>query len=344
MNYTNDFKVRINCMTYNHAPYIADTMSGFCMQKTDFPYVAIIVDDASTDGEQGVINNYIHEHFDLEEKSVARNEETDDYALIFARHKENKNCFFAVFLLKYNHYSLKKAKWPYYLEFAKVPKFIAICEGDDYWTDPYKLQKQVDYLDSHPECGMVYTQAKQYFQETGEYIEGWADQTDFEDLLQSANKIMTLTSCYRWDVVSDYAIEIGSHPEWLMGDFPLWLYISKHSKIHFMDDVTGVYRILKNSASHNSDVYKLADFLVSTYHVRCYFAKKYGREELLDVLASNEADNLLRLSVQKDKNISPFILRFAKERGVVTWRLIIKCIMYSTRLGRSYHRRKYFVR
>lgn len=51
MNHTTDFKVLINCMTYNHAPYITDTMNGFCMQKTDFPYVAIIVDDASTDGE-----------------------------------------------------------------------------------------------------------------------------------------------------------------------------------------------------------------------------------------------------------------------------------------------------
>lgn len=328
-------------MTYNHAPYIADTMSGFCMQKTDFPYVAIIVDDASTDGEQGVINNYIHEHFDLEEKSVARNEETDDYALIFARHKENKNCFFAVFLLKYNHYSLKKAKWPYYLEFAKVPKFIAICEGDDYWTDPYKLQKQVDYLESHPECGMVYTQAKQYFQETGEHIEGWADQTDFEDLLQNANKIMTLTSCYRCDVVSDYATEIGSHPEWLMGDFPLWLYISKHSKIHFMVDVTGVYRILKNSASHTPDIKKMLSFMSSVYDVRCFYANRYGYQSLIKQITQTIINDFFRLSVQKNKNISRFIFNFAKKNKALTFGNLSKCIVYSTKIGRNYHKKKY---
>lgn len=151
-----DFKVRINCMTFNHAPYIVNAMNGFCIQQTGFPYVAIIIDDASTDGEQEIISDYLHEHFDLEENNVARKEETTDYALTFARHKDNKNCFFAVFLLKYNHYSIKKEKWPYYLDFAKTPKYIALCEGDDYWTNPQKLQKQYEALETYPECNICF--------------------------------------------------------------------------------------------------------------------------------------------------------------------------------------------
>lgn len=85
--------VRVSCMTYNHAPYITDALNGFCMQETTFPFICTIVDDASTDGEQEVIKQYLHEHFDLEDTSIVRNEETKDYTLTFARHKTNKNCY-----------------------------------------------------------------------------------------------------------------------------------------------------------------------------------------------------------------------------------------------------------
>ena len=96
-----DWMVYVSCMTFNHAPYIVDAMNGFTMQNTDFPFVCAIVDDASTDGEQEVIKNYLNEHFDLEDKVVARHEETDDYVLTFARHKTNLNCYFAVSGLQY---------------------------------------------------------------------------------------------------------------------------------------------------------------------------------------------------------------------------------------------------
>ena len=89
--------VHVTCITFNHAPYIVDAMNGFCKQKTTFQYVCTIFDDYSTDGEQEVIRKYLQEHFNLEDKSVVRNEETDDYLLTFARHKTNENCFFAVY-------------------------------------------------------------------------------------------------------------------------------------------------------------------------------------------------------------------------------------------------------
>ena len=70
------FIVCVRCITFNHANYIEDAMNGFTMQETNFPYVCTILDDASTDGEQEVIKKYLQEHFDLEDKSVVRNEET----------------------------------------------------------------------------------------------------------------------------------------------------------------------------------------------------------------------------------------------------------------------------
>ena len=150
-----EYMVRVQCMTYNHAPYIEDTMNGFCMQETDFPFVCVIVDDASTDGEQELINGYLKNNFDLQNNQFFREEDTDDYHLVFARHKTNMNCFFGVLLLKYNHYR-KKDKAPYYEEWTKA-KYIALCEGDDYWTHPKKLKKQVKSLNKHPECSFSST-------------------------------------------------------------------------------------------------------------------------------------------------------------------------------------------
>ena len=143
------YKLCTNCFTYNHAPYIVDAMNGFTMQETNFPFVCTIVDDASTDGGQEVIRNYFEENFDLHDKSIVRNEETDDYVLCFARHKTNLNCYFAVLFLKYNHYSIKKSKLPYISEWNAIVKYIAICEGDDYWINSKKLQLQVDVLEKH---------------------------------------------------------------------------------------------------------------------------------------------------------------------------------------------------
>ena len=246
MNYTTDFKVRINCMTYNHASYIADTMNGFCMQKTDFPYVAIIVDDASTDGEQDVINKYVHEHFDLEEKDVVRNEETDDYALFFTRHKENKNCFFAVFLLKYNHDSIKKAKWPYYLEFAKTPKYIALCEGDDYWTDPNKLQMQVDFLDSHPDYSMCFhdvdikaEKGREWYDVFGELED--RDYTGLENLLRWS--VPTCSMLLHQEISSN----IPQNPKFTMGDNVQVLTCGQYGKIRCIPKKMGVYRLTPTS-------------------------------------------------------------------------------------------------
>ena len=157
-----NFKVSVRCMTYNQAAYIEDAMNGFCMQQTDFPFVCNVMDDASTDGEQNVIRKYLEEHFDLDEKNLIKKEETDDYKLIFARHKENKNCYFAVYFLKYNHYGSqesKNKKLTYFSEWESNVDYIALCEGDDYWIDSLKLQKQVDFFQKHHDCSMCFHRA-----------------------------------------------------------------------------------------------------------------------------------------------------------------------------------------
>lgn len=201
------YTVCTRCMTYNHAPYIVDAMQGFCMQETTFPVVYCILDDASTDGEQEVIQKYLLGHFNMNDSSVVRHEETDDYHAIFAQHKTNKNCFFAVYFLKYNHFSIKKDKRPYYAEWVNSAKYIAYCEGDDYWTSPQKLQKQVEFLESHPEyvfcCHRfkIYDQNKHSFRK--EY--GFASYKENEHLEISEELFLNtwitqiLTSIFRKD-------------------------------------------------------------------------------------------------------------------------------------------------
>lgn len=75
------FPICVKCATYNHCGYIEETMNGFCMQQTNFPFVCVIVDDASTDGEPELIRNYVQKNFDLEDVSILRKENNDNYGV-----------------------------------------------------------------------------------------------------------------------------------------------------------------------------------------------------------------------------------------------------------------------
>ena len=123
--------VAIRCITYNHEPYIRDALEGFVMQKTDFPFVAVVHDDASTDGTADIIREYAAK-----------------YPHIIKPIYETEN-----------QYSKGDGSMPIMMNNAVVAtgaKYIAHCEGDDYWTDQFKLQKQVDFLESHPKYSMCF--------------------------------------------------------------------------------------------------------------------------------------------------------------------------------------------
>lgn len=165
------YKLCVSCMTYNHASFISDAMSGFCSQQTNFPFVCCIVDDASTDGEQDVIRGYMKEHFDLLNSAFAY--ETEYAQVIFAQHKLNKNCFFAVLLLKENHYQKKMSykKYQYLKQWREGCTYEALCEGDDYWINENKLQMQVDFLDNNGDYSVCSHRIKKYDQEAKVFYE-----------------------------------------------------------------------------------------------------------------------------------------------------------------------------
>lgn len=239
--------VSISCLTYNHAPYIRECMEGFLKQETTFPFEVLIHDDCSTDGTIDIINEYASKRPDI---------------------------IFPLFE-KENQYSSGKPSGTAVWNYPRARgKYLALCEGDDYWTDPYKLQKQVIFLESHPEVGMCYTRVERLNQSSGKIIDEWGGSAEtFEDLIKK-NTVPTLSTCFRLSLYKEYIDEVEpSRKNWLMGDYPMWLYFALKNKIKFIDDVSGCYRILKESASHSKSITKRYTFDKSFKSIAEYFLK-----------------------------------------------------------------------
>lgn len=239
------FKVRVICMTFNHERYILDAMNSFVMQQTNFPFVCTIVDDASTDETPSIIKHFLEEHFDLADNVIVRQEETKDYVLSYARHKTNLNCFFAVYFLKYNHYSIKKSRAPYYQEFTDT-RYVAVNEGDDYWVDPLKLQKQYDLMEAHLEFSMCF-HANYELLPNGEKIvhRPTVNKSSYtpEDAILGGGGFMATNSMFNR---SEYLRREQLPDFWRncpIGDLPSMLYFASKGNLGYIDDVMSVYRI-----------------------------------------------------------------------------------------------------
>lgn len=122
-------KVSVCVITYNHAPYIRQCLDSLLMQQTDFQYEIIVNDDCSTDGTTDILREYEAKHPELIKP-------------IYHEENQVQKGIYHIF----STFTFPKAQGQY----------LAMCEGDDYWTDPLKLQKQADFLDAHPSHSMVF--------------------------------------------------------------------------------------------------------------------------------------------------------------------------------------------
>lgn len=301
------FKVCVHCTTYNHSHYISETMDGFCLQQTDFPFICTIMDDASTDGEAEVICQYMHDHFE----PLLETEETDDYRLMVTRHKENKNCFFAVLLMKYNHFSIGKSRLPYIRRWQENTDYLAMCEGDDFWTDAHKLQRQADALDAAPHAYLAYTGFR-IVDGDGKIlsipkIESYQLRSHSGDnlptLLRNGNYVMTLTTMYRSKVFNSlgylkcpYQLDFGfTLAAALMGDF-IW-----------MPEVTASYRSLSTGLIKskrlaikqklNEIYHSYAGLIVEGKCKKMSFYEKINVRYLILMRSLKKKDSLLRKTV-----------------------------------------------
>ena len=252
------FKASIRCLTYNHVNYITDALNGFISQETDFPFIALVIDDASTDGEQELLKDFIEHNFKSGEEADFKVEEKEDASVYYGQSVSNPNCFFKFVLLKYNYYSRGKSKMAvYHVE----SEYEAICEGDDYWTDPLKLQKQVSFLDSHPDYGMCYSSFDIYYQDKGKMVKDlfrtdpvrFPSHYSLEDFILKAGYVAPPSWCVRTEARSCIPNHRFGSPD---GTFVMFACFLASSKVYVFPESMVVYRVLRESASHTFDYKK----------------------------------------------------------------------------------------
>ncbi len=211
--------VTVVCLSYNMEKYIRQTLDGFVMQKVNFPLEVIVHDDASTDGSADIIREYADKYPDLI-KPILQTE-----------NQYSKN----ILMTKTFVYPIAKGK------------YIATCEGDDYWTDPDKLQKQYDFLEAHPDYSFCAHAARRIdisgrtpdkilgpLKESGTVQPGEIIEKNARDMFVSANSMM-------------FRLEYGmAKPEDMMvprvGDKSLIIWLATIGPMYFFSEEMSVYR------------------------------------------------------------------------------------------------------
>lgn len=284
--------VFVRCLTYNHEKYIEDALKGFVMQKTDFPFLAVVIDDCSTDGTADIVRRYEAQYPDI-----------------------IKGIY-----LPHNFRSRGEDKRPYYQEYVDKATYWAECEGDDYWTDPHKLQKQVDFLDTHPEYGLCYTDYNIYYHSTSIIREACFANgynrvpNSFAEHLIAQGYIAPMTWLYRVDVFNSFKDSIPKAPT--DGSYVYALEFFLHSKVYFLDEVTATYRVSEGTASRPSTAEKMIKYRKGVYAIQQQYALRTSETAgYAPIFKANEVLELLPLAL--DEHLNKYVDEYiAKANGL----------------------------
>ncbi|MBD5210322.1 MAG: glycosyltransferase [Bacteroidales bacterium] len=306
--------VVVSCITYNHEPYIREALDGFVSQKTDFPFVVVIHDDASTDNTANIIREY-----------------ANNYPKIILPIFEVEN--------QYSKRNGILGKIMHQARETTGAKYVAFCEGDDYWTDPLKLQKQVDFLENNPDYGLVSCGFRQYYQGRNEFgkLSNFEDKDLTYDDMLIINHIGTLSVCLRRDFYNLYRNKYAERSsKWVYGDYPAWIFVASQAKIRQLGEIMTVYRVLDNSASHLSSIKQKLNWVKTRYDVYdqmsqlapvsegTYYKAEYNRARLSWYI----------VALTKDKTLLNRVMKFYNENGFRKQALITKCMYLFPRLKR----------
>ena len=291
--------VSANMPTFNHVQHIAQAIEGVLHQKTNHSFELVIGEDCSTDGTREIVFEYQKKYPNIirvitSEKNVGA----------------QKNSF-------------RTGK-------ACRGKYIAWCEGDDYWHCRDKLQKQVDFLEKHQDYGLVNSEVRMCKIETGEIVEAHnrflnknnsvfrnENGSLFNEVLAQNYLIWTCTVCVRRDlleqVVSSDPIVFASD-RFMMGDKPHWLELSRLTKFKYMDEALATYNYLPESACHSKDIRKHMKFHFSCFDLNHYYVQKYGcTDKLSKRLLGGQVKSLLTYSyVNKDAKMAKIVKEKSK--------------------------------
>ena len=225
-----DVLVSIKCLVYNHEPYLRQCLDGFVMQKTSFAFEAIVHDDASTDNSAAIIREYAEKYPDI----IKPIYETE------------------------NQYSKHDGSLRRIMDSAISPssKYLAICEGDDYWTDPLKLQKQYDIMEKHPDCTICFNRVQAVYEDgiTPEFMIPSIKSALCSGYIQLDNLIKEEFDLGRWcfqtssffvtKAISNGYITFKKEnlPSFPYGDLPLIMFALTEGMGYFIDETMGCYR------------------------------------------------------------------------------------------------------
>lgn len=245
---TNMYKVDVLSCTYNHVKYIEDCLNGVAMQKTDFPFVHHVIDDCSTDGEQDVIKAWIERECDVDNAEYYDN---DICTITIAKHKINLSYTIVAYFLKQNMYGNPK-KRELIKSWQDVCTYTALCEGDDYWIDSHKLQKQVEYMDEHLDFSMCFHSAIEHFQDNRRKDRLFSKICDREysglELFKRWT-VATASIVLRKEVyTSQIYLTLCSDSRIIYGDIRLVLSSATFGRVYGFSDCMSVYRRHENGA------------------------------------------------------------------------------------------------
>jgi glycosyltransferase involved in cell wall biosynthesis len=249
--------VSVVMITYKHEAFIAEAIEGVLMQEVDFPVELIIADDCSPDGTSEIVQGFIDKH-------------SKGNWIKYTRHVNNKG------MMPNFIWALEQCKG----------KYIALCEGDDYWTDPYKLQKQVDFLEGNPEYHLIHTNYELLKNDTGEIKPKMntsigfknTENLDFKFYFCNTRFIRTLTVCFRKSPAIDLINTIQNDFESTIyaGDSLLHIVLAHHGKVKYFDGSMAVYRQLSESASHSADPNKIFKLKKNQLDLRIFLLDKFN--------------------------------------------------------------------
>lgn len=300
-----EYKVLVRCYTYNHSKYIGDALNGFAMQQTNFPFVCLVMDDASTDGEQEVIKQWMGRECDMDRAETI---DIPTSVVIIVPHKTNPSCTFAFYLLKQNLYRVKGEKKKHVDPWREKCEYEALCEGDDYWIDPLKLQKQVEIMNLTPDIGLVHTAFNivdennkllmddevpvLYRNLTPSLSSGYV----YDKLFNNPSSILTCTVMYR---IENYVTLI---------DHDLFMQVAKKYRIEYIHNTTSCYRIISNSMMRSRySVVQLRLFETLSKHMFDY----YNGDERINICYEKS-----KLQEEVDMFFSKYITYCIKNRQI----------------------------
>lgn len=288
--------VSIFMITYNHEKYIKEAIESILEQKTNFVYELVIGEDCSIDNTREILKEYQKEY-------------PDKIKLIL--HDSNIGVI------------------PNMLATFRAcrGKYIAMCEGDDFWTDPLKLQTQVDFLENNLEYNMCFTSSENYNQTTGEVVEQFPD--SFQDKDYTLNDIFksnmgnTCTVMYR-----NLNIEIPSvFNTFSLGDWPLHMLYAERGKVKYIGKSMARYRIHPGGIwSQDKVVNNLRHVIDMLLGMNTYFERKYEKEIHTSI---SKYLLILAFKYMKAKDIRNFVGTYNKSKkfGSTSMREIIILFM-----------------